>query len=976
MANEGNRGLFSGFGRGRQDETTIQQAESILAEGEAMREQAKKEAEEIIRKAKEEAAEIVEKAKAENSALLEENEKLITDNSKIKDENESVQAEYAEKKERLRLNEEAQSIIDERDQIILAAEEEADKITNQAKAEAESQLTAAKEESDRVKAEFDDKKTTLKLNEEAQAIIDSRDTLLKEGKEAKEKAEEEARNIIGEAQEQSMETINKAIEEADKKIKDATANAEQIVAQAEADAEIKRTEAGESGKGIISAAKAEAEKIIEKARSEATTSASEIIDAAHAEEERVIGRKETAAKLAAQSIIDSAEADAQRIRTSANEYAERQREEASKEAIAIRQNAEEQAEKAKEEAQKVVDAQRESLEKQQAKLHEDQVAIATEKAKIPDLARTAAEERTEAQKKALDDREAKLCEKSGELAEKERDLQWRKEAFESEKRSFDQSLQQAVEQRYSTICGELDASRQNEKRLSDANKTLNDRYRRLTDMYRSTQGDDVKRLQEEKEALQAKLDKIAGCGITEDNAQAFRDQAAEAGRFRKKNEELLVKLTEAKNTAALMAGSEEKLAVAETEADTYKRMVSSLMQELDNRKRVSRNEMIAPIQNPPRFLTGPRPVKDPKDLMEEVKWLDHILKQSEKSGIILSKRFLYAYHTSLKINEWSPMVVLAGVSGTGKSELPRQYARHGGMHFVSIPVKPDWDSPASLFGYFNAIENRFEATELLRALYQMQSKQDREGDMLLVLLDEMNLAHPEQYFADLLSKFEEARNSDEYAEYDIALGSGEQAEKLQIGRNVLWTGTMNEDETTKGLSDKVIDRSMLITFPCPEKLYDRDNTPLQAPQLTLSHRQWDAWKGASLKRTQGSEIEKELTRRKETIQKINFNMSAMGRNLGHRVWQSIENYILNYPTVIEKKGNPDEIEKAFCDAIAFKLMPKFRGLETSNLENEKHLDDIATIIPTELREDFRIARQQTSEVFRWNSAKFMEEKKD
>ena len=180
-----------------------------------------------------------------------------------------------------------------------------------------------------------------------------------------------------------------------------------------------------------------------------------------------------------------------------------------------------------------------------------------------------------------------------------------------------------------------------------------------------------------------------------------------------------------------------------------------------------RQDMLRPIQVPPLMLNDVQADKDPDDLAEEHKWLEHIRVQSKKSGIHFNERQLMAYHTSLKIGEWSPLVVLSGVSGTGKSELPKQYAIHGGMQFLSVPVKPDWDSPASLFGYYNSIENKFEATELIRALYQMQrnKKTPWSDSMLMVLLDEMNLAHPEQYFADLLSKFEESRNTDRDPSY-------------------------------------------------------------------------------------------------------------------------------------------------------------------------------------------------------------------
>lgn len=222
---------------------------------------------------------------------------------------------------------------------------------------------------------------------------------------------------------------------------------------------------------------------------------------------------------------------------------------------------------------------------------------------------------------------------------------------------------------------------------------------------------------------------------------------------------LQVELDAAKHQAALNTGAAMERDTEKQNVSYLKQTIEELTEELNQRKAISREDMLRPIQVPPLMLNDVQADKDPDDLAEEHKWLEHIRVQSKKSGIHFNERQLMAYHTSLKIGEWSPLVVLSGVSGTGKSELPKQYAIHGGMQFLSVPVKPDWDSPASLFGYYNSIENKFEATELIRALYQMQrnKKTPWSDSMLMVLLDEMNLAHPEQYFADLLSKFEESR---------------------------------------------------------------------------------------------------------------------------------------------------------------------------------------------------------------------------
>ena len=113
---------------------------------------------------------------------------------------------------------------------------------------------------------------------------------------------------------------------------------------------------------------------------------------------------------------------------------------------------------------------------------------------------------------------------------------------------------------------------------------------------------------------------------------------------------------------------------------------------------------------------------DNKEEINEIEWLNNIYKNCNEYGIKFNKRILYAFHTSLKISDWSILTVLAGVSGTGKSELPKLYAKFGGLNFINVAVQPNWDSQESMLGYFNSIDNRFDAQPLLRFLAQVTKK--------------------------------------------------------------------------------------------------------------------------------------------------------------------------------------------------------------------------------------------------------------
>ena len=390
--------------------------------------------------------------------------------------------------------------------------------------------------------------------------------------------------------------------------------------------------------------------------------------------------------------------------------------------------------------------------------------------------------------------------------------------------------------------------------------------------------------------------------------------------------------------------------------------------------------------------------KEAEEITDEIEWLNKIKNSFKEVGFKFSDRLLYAFHTSLKVGDWNPLTVLAGVSGTGKSELPRLYSRYGGINFLPLAVQSNWDSPYSLFGYYNSLEGKFNATSLLKVLYQVQedAKNSISDYLTIVLLDEMNLAHVELYFSELLSKLELLRGSEDVKlEIDIA---EKNPYEIKLNKNVIWVGTMNEDETTKSLSDKVIDRSNLINFPRPNKFVSRNELKELEEAPKLKRELWESWKWNDVKNmlmqnetTKEENIkiitdfEDKIDDLKEKMEEINGYLKFSGRAIGHRVWQSIENYIRNYPLVLEsiRNRNSEELEKAiqiaFEDALVQKLMPKLKGLETEGLVREKCLNDISSKIQTYangIASDFDNSLNNPYGVFVWNSSEYLLDKSD
>lgn len=374
------------------------------------------------------------------------------------------------------------------------------------------------------------------------------------------------------------------------------------------------------------------------------------------------------------------------------------------------------------------------------------------------------------------------------------------------------------------------------------------------------------------------------------------------------------------------------------------------------------------------------------DKVEEIQWLDGISKSCIDYGLRFPRRILHAFHTALKTSEWSPMTVLAGVSGTGKSELPRLYSHFGGINFLSLSVQPNWDSQESMLGFFNSIDNKFDAQPVLRLLAQSQKAQAEdyplglEDVMSLILMDEMNLAHVELYFAEFLSKLElrRGRKGNEVPSLEVKLGAGIQHYDLPLGRNVLWAGTMNQDETTKSLSDKVLDRGIVINFPRPTTLERRRQLkPLGDQAPLLSRKLWESWWCRETKFN-----DDQILPFKGFIEEMNTSLSKVGRALGHRVWQSIEYYMSNYPDVLEAQRNNDDaglgkaMKVAFEDQLVQKVMPKLRGIETRGKSKSDCLDKVRTQLVNEdytIIEDFDLACEFGYGQFIWSSANYLKD---
>ena len=158
----------------------------------------------------------------------------------------------------------------------------------------------------------------------------------------------------------------------------------------------------------------------------------------------------------------------------------------------------------------------------------------------------------------------------------------------------------------------------------------------------------------------------------------------------------------------------------------------------------------------------------------------------------------------------SKILILEGISGTGKTSLPYSISRYMGNPATMVSVQPSFRDRTELLGYFNEFSKRFNETEFLRALYEAGYR----PDPTLIVLDEMNLARIEYYFAEMLSVLEMPSKEEWVLDLVPTAWAGDpklmEGGKIHVTDTTWFIGTANNDDSTFTITDKVYDRAMPI----------------------------------------------------------------------------------------------------------------------------------------------------------------------
>ena len=347
-----------------------------------------------------------------------------------------------------------------------------------------------------------------------------------------------------------------------------------------------------------------------------------------------------------------------------------------------------------------------------------------------------------------------------------------------------------------------------------------------------------------------------------------------------------------------------------------------------------------------------------------------LTKSLQDDGLLFSQELVANYILALQTKRFA---ILTGISGTGKTKIAMAVAEHFWLrvrpsetddpdeleiglskielakrpleNYVVVPVRPDWVDNRGLLGYLNPLTKEYSTTEFLDLLLRARDEENRaeaageKPHPFFVILDEMNLARVEHYFSDFLSALESGENILLHKDEAIASGESDSGprvpKELKVPGNVLFTGTVNVDETTYMFSPKVLDRAFTLEFDQIDlEGFTEGASSEDAPGLNLDGAQGsldllqsglsedDDWKPS---RDDWVEFSKETGEQHRALLRLHDILEAQHRHFGYRVANEIARFV-NLARQ-QAKDADTAVEAAFDLALLQKVLPKFHGTQ-------------------------------------------------
>lgn len=442
------------------------------------------------------------------------------------------------------------------------------------------------------------------------------------------------------------------------------------------------------------------------------------------------------------------------------------------------------------------------------------------------------------------------------IEQKELELEQAQQTLQTDQYQFDaqiEAMRNSIRHEFSVNITKLKSSNENleqsHNRALDEIDNLTAKLQQYSDLERQLSGQGVLSLQDELENLRKKnrdlrekLSERSEEGLEEENERLESlcdDLEQKVFDLRQKSNDLENEV----NNARLSVMEKQHLQQEKRVLEQHKRILDTSIMQLQTQ-----------IDGLIEKQQGELPFKSLSEMDQvyrsEARGLQIVPDLKQFSLIMQSNIAKQNYYYSLKDIRlfiaglaMSKLHLLQGISGTGKTTLARAFAKsinnasneaQEKQYCEIVRVQAGWRDREDLLGHFNAFEKRFYTKEALQALYRAQQPKFKDT-LQIILLDEMNLSQPEQYFADFLSLME----TPDRAEINLLDSANGKAPELfvdqraiRIPPNVWFIGTANHDETTKEFADKTYDRAHVMEVKRSKE--DIDISYAQAEQYSYS----------------------------------------------------------------------------------------------------------------------------------------------
>ena len=265
------------------------------------------------------------------------------------------------------------------------------------------------------------------------------------------------------------------------------------------------------------------------------------------------------------------------------------------------------------------------------------------------------------------------------------------------------------------------------------------------------------------------------------------------------------------------------------------------------------------------------------------------------------------------------LVILQGISGTGKTSLAYAWGKFIRNDAIMASVQPSWRDRTELFGYFNEFTKKFNETDVLKGMYLA----GYTDDVYVTVLDEMNIARVEYYFAEMLSILEMPSRDEWIVELVPSAWDTDPKKlingKLKIPGNMWYIGTINNDDSTFAVTDKVYDRAMPIDINDKGQVFD----PVDTESMNINNSYLEGlFTEAKKNHPLSSEMEQKIEEMDDYVIK-HFRIA-----FGNRIVKQMRDFVATY---VECGGTEVDGVDYY---IARKILRKFEQLNLAYIRDE------------------------------------------